>query len=217
MTKLCIFDLDGTLINSLYDLADAMNYALKQHGFQEHEPEKYRFMVGSGISTLADRAMVIPQGLAGPEKKLEILADFNIYYNEHCLDKTRPYDHIPELLDTLDKQNILYAVMSNKPDNFSNMIVRALFPENSFAAVWGKRDGYERKPAPEAVWALMDELDVKREDCLYIGDSDVDVYTAQNAGLRFCGVSWGFRPKEELFSAGATYIADTPSDILKVL
>ncbi len=215
MIKLCIFDLDGTLINSLYDLADAMNYALKKHGFREHETEKYRFMVGSGISTLADRAMVIPKGLASPEKKQEILADFNEYYNAHCMDKTLPYDGIVEMLDSLDKKNIMYAVMSNKPDNFSNIIVKTLFPNNKFTSVWGKRDNYERKPDPRAVWALIDEAGVKREECLYIGDSDVDIYTAKNAGLKCCGVSWGFRPKSELISAGAEYIAECPDDILK--
>lgn len=217
MTKLCIFDLDGTLINSLYDLADGMNYALQKHGFEPHEPEKYRFMVGSGISTLADRAMVIPKGLASPEKKQEILADFNLYYNEHCMDKTRPYNGIKYLLDTLDSQHILYSVMSNKPDRFSNILIKALFPDHHFASVWGKRDNYERKPAPDAVWALIDELGIQRDECLYIGDSDVDVYTAKNAGLRFCGVSWGFRPKSELYAAGAAYIADTPADILTQL
>ena len=217
MIKLCIFDLDGTLINSIYDLADSMNYALKKYGFHTHETEKYKKIVGSGISVLADRAMVIPVGSADPDMKKALLADYNEYYNIHCMDKTRPYEHIKDLHDELDKRNIMYSVMSNKPDIFSKKIVETLFPENKFASIWGKRDGFERKPSPQSVWALIDELNVKRDECLYIGDSDVDAQTAQNAGLKFCGVEWGFRSIEELQNAGAELIVKTPLDILTVI
>ena len=217
MIKLCIFDLDGTLVNSIYDLADSMNYALKKYGFPTHETEKYKKMVGSGISVLADRAMVIPVESADPDMKKALLADYNEYYNIHCMDKTRPYEHIKDLLDELDKRNIMYSVMSNKPDIFSKKIVETLFPENKFASIWGKRDGFERKPSPQSVWALIDELNVKRDECLYIGDSDVDAQTAQNAGLKFCGVEWGFRSREELQNAGAELIVKTPLDILTVI
>ena len=217
MIKLCIFDLDGTLVNSIYDLADGMNYAISKRGFETHDYEKYKKMVGNGISVLADRAMVIPVGSADPEMKEAILADFRAYYKVHCMDKTLPYENIKELLDELDKRNIMYSVMSNKDDGFSKKIVKALFPENEFASIWGKRDGFERKPSPQAVWTLIDELNVKKDECLYIGDSDVDVMTAQNAGLRFCGVKWGFRSVEELKDAGAKFIAETPFDILTVI
>ena len=217
MRKLIIFDLDGTLVNSIYDLADSMNYALKKYGFPTHETEKYKKMVGSGISVLADKAMVIPVGSADPDMKKALLADYNEYYNIHCMDKTRPYENIKELLDELDKRNIFYSVMSNKPDIFSKKIVETLFPENKFASIWGKRDGFERKPSPQSVWALIDELNVKRDECLYIGDSDVDAQTAQNAGLKFCGVEWGFRSIEELQNAGAELIVKTPLDILTVI
>lgn len=122
MKKICVFDLDGTLVNSLYDLADAMNYALVKNGFEPHEREKYRFMVGNGISSLADRAMVIPKGMATDEQKKQVLADFNEYYTEHSLDKTVPYDGITELLTKLDELSIKYAIMSNKPDKFTNLL-----------------------------------------------------------------------------------------------
>ncbi len=214
MTKLCIFDLDGTLVNSLHDLAGAMNHALRLNGFTPHDPEKYRFFVGNGISTLADKAMIIPKGSATPEQKASVLSDFQAYYNEHCMDETRPYNGISELLTELDRRKIKYSIMSNKPDSFSKIIAEALFPNNKFASIWGKRDGYERKPSPQAVLALIDELGFGTDECLYIGDSDVDVLTAKNAHLKFCGVSWGFRPIEELKSAGADFIADTAEEIL---
>lgn len=217
MTKLCIFDLDGTLVNSLYDLADAMNYALKKNGFQPHEREKYLLFIGNGISVLADKAMIIPKGMATPEQKKQVLADFQKYYDMHCMDETRPYPGIVELLNELDKRNIKYAVMSNKPDNFAKIIVNTLFPNNQFVTVWGKRDNFERKPSPQAVNALIQEVGVSKDKCLYIGDSNVDIFTAQNAELRCCGVSWGFRQVEELIDAGAEFIANSPEEILTQL
>lgn len=214
MIKLCIFDLDGTLVNSIYDLADSMNYSLKKNGLPVHETEKYRKMVGSGISVLADRVMGLPDGSDGGELKKAVLAGFNEYYNEHCLDKTRPYKGIPELLSSLDSSGIRYAVLSNKPDMFSKRIITALFPDNCFASVMGKREGIARKPSPQAVYLMLEELDVQKKDCLYIGDSDVDMYTARNAGVASCGVSWGFRSISELKNAGAMMIAESPRDVL---
>ncbi len=215
MIKLCIFDLDGTLVNSLCDLADSMNYALTKHGYTPHATEQYKMLVGSGVSVLADRASGNPD--MPPEKKQALLSDFSEYYDQHCLNKTRPYIGIPELLSALDERGVCYSVMSNKPDVFSKRIVSALFPQHHFASVWGKRDGFERKPCPDAVWALIDEQGFDRSECLYIGDSDVDICTARNAGLKKCGVSWGFRTVKELRNAGADFIADTPADILSLL
>ncbi len=215
-TRYCIFDLDGTLINSLYDLADAMNHALSRCGFPTHDREKYRFMVGSGISVLADRAMVVPGGTDG-ERKKAVLDAFNEYYGSHYADLTRPYDGIPELLDGLDSRGVGYCVLSNKPDNFTQEIIRRLFPGRKFAAVWGKREDYPRKPDPSSVLAMMSSVGADAEECLYIGDSDVDMQTAANAGLRRIGVSWGFRPVSELISAGADAIADTPHQILELI
>ena len=216
MTRLCIFDLDGTLIDSLYDLADAMNHALRKNGLCTHEREKYRFMVGSGISVLADRAMVVPEGTSDELKKA-VLADFNKYYSAHSIDFTRPYDGIPELLSELDKKSIASCVLSNKPDEFAVRIVSALFPGRSFAAVWGKRPEFPRKPDPTSVYEMLRELDIPACDCLYIGDSNIDMQTAKNAGLESIGVSWGFRPVSELIEAGADHIAGKPSDILSFI
>ena len=213
MIKLCIFDLDGTLINSLNDLADSMNHAIKAHGFPTHAPEKYRQMVGSGVSVLADRAAGAPNDQYTPEVKAAILSDFSEYYSVHCLDKTLPYPGIPELLTELDNEGILCAVNSNKPDNFTKQIVSTLFPDKKFAAIWGKRDGYERKPSPDEANAIMRSLNILPEECMYIGDSNVDVQTAKNAGISFCGVTWGFRSQEELISEGASIIAHTVNDL----
>lgn len=217
MIKLCIFDLDGTLVNSIYDLADSMNHALEKNGLSVHDSEKYRKMVGSGISVLADRVMGLPDGSDGGELKKAVLADFNKYYNVHCLDKTRPYEGIPELLKKLEDMGIKYSVLSNKPDIFSKRIISELFPEHRFASVWGKREGYERKPSPQAVLALTKELCTEPDSCLYIGDSDVDMYTAKNSCITSCGVEWGFRSVEELKAAGAEWIARKPDDIIGII
>ncbi len=214
--KLCIFDLDGTLINSLYDLADAMNFALKKHGFPVHDREKYRFMVGCGISVLADRAMVVPEG-TDSEIKAAVLADFNDYYNAHNTDFTVPYDGITELLDSLDEKGIAYCVLSNKPDKFTRSITEELFPGRKFAFIMGKRDDFPRKPDPASVNAIMQSAGVSPEECLYIGDSNIDMQTAANAGIESVGVSWGFRPVQELLGSGAAHIADKPSDIAELL
>ncbi len=215
MYKLCIFDLDGTLVNSLRDLADAMNYALRQHGFASHETEKYRMMVGSGISVLADRAMGTP--VPADDVKQAVLRDFSGYYNSHCLDATRPYDGIVEMLEKLTADGIRFAVNSNKPDAFSGYIVRSLFPDLPFAAVVGKRDDLERKPAPDGIFEILRQTGLRTSDCIYIGDSDVDVYTAKNAGVAFCGVKWGFRSSQELQQAGADRIAETPQALLSYI
>ncbi len=215
-TRLCIFDLDGTLIDSLYDLADAMNYALERHGLPVHDREKYRFMVGSGISVLADRAMVVPAG-TDPVLKQSVLDDFNSCYSLHATDLTLPYPGITDLLDELDRLGTGYAILSNKPDQFTLHIVKTLFPERSFQYIMGKRDSFPRKPDPASALHILGELGISPEECLYIGDSNIDMQTARNAGLESIGVSWGFRPVSELIGAGADHIADTPQDILKFL
>ena len=216
MINLCIFDLDGTLVDSLYDLADSMNYALEKNGLPTHDREKYRFMVGNGISVLADRAMVVPDSTDTGIKE-RVLADFNPRYREHCMDFTRPYEGITELLDELDKRGIAYSVLSNKPDPFTKLIVSTLFAGRSFAVIRGTREGCPRKPEPDAALEIIREAGVSSEEVLYIGDTNVDMKTAENAGLKKVGVSWGFRPVEELIEAGADFIADKPADILSQL
>ena len=217
MIKLCIFDLDGTLIDSLDDLACAMNNALKLSGFPAHENEKYRMMVGNGISVLTDRAACAPNEKYTPEVKEAILSDFKEYYRLHCMDHTRPYNGINSVLDSLTEAGILYAVNSNKPDFFSKKIVDALFPDKHFAHIRGKLDGAECKPAPDGAFAIMRALKVSADDTIYIGDSSVDIQTAKNAGLISVGVTWGFRTREELMSAGADHIVSSPEELISLI
>ncbi len=217
MIKLCIFDLDGTLINSLNDLACAMNHALTKNRFPAHETERYRQMVGNGISVLADRAVAASAEHYTPSVKEAILSDFSAYYTAHCLDHTVPYPEIPSVLSDLDKAGILCAVNSNKPDHFTKHIVTSLFPSFSFASIFGKHDGIPCKPAPDGVRTILNTLSVVPSECIYIGDSNVDIRTARNAGILSIGVTWGFRTESELLSEGASYIAHTPTDIPSIV
>ena len=213
MIQLCIFDLDGTLLNSLQDLANAMNFALTQSGFPTHPTEQYRQMVGSGISVLTDRAVGTNSRYTPAEKEI-LLENFRRYYAVHCMDNTVPYDGIVPLLKALRSRGMTCAVNSNKPDAFTNHLVQTLLPPNIFSVILGKRDEFERKPSPMGVNAIMHRLNATPDTTIYIGDSNVDARTAKNAGLTFCGVSWGFRSPQELLQEGASFIAQTPSDIL---
>ncbi len=211
--SICIFDLDGTLINSLDDLADSCNAALQNHGMPTHPVQEYRYLVGSGIKNLIKRSL----GDKADNEQLvvSVFNDFNRIYGENCLNKTKPYDGIIELTEKLKSHSIKLCILSNKSDDFTHRIVDTLFPKDTFDIVWGKREQYPIKPSPEALLAMLMQAGEKPDNCLYIGDSDVDVMTARNAQTSFCGVSWGFRCEEELKGAGAKAIAHTPDDIIK--
>lgn len=214
MIKLCVFDLDGTLVNSLNDLADATNFALKKHGFSTYPVEKYRYFVGDGVPMLIKRALGENDS---PEMESALLSDFNSYYNEHYADHTAPYDGIRELLSELSRRNILCAVLSNKPDNFVKIIVGEIFTDFKFSWIQGKMDGIPKKPDPTALKSIMDSLSVNAGETLYIGDSNIDIFTGKNAGVKTCGVLWGFRTKGELEEAGADYIAASPLAVLDLI
>lgn len=214
MTQFCIFDLDGTLVNSLEDLAAATNNTLIQHGFPTHPTEAYRHFVGDGILMLLRRAA--PKD-TDPETLQQLRQGFDQYYAVHCFDHTQPYPGCLQLLETLSQKGISCAVLSNKPDEFVGTIVKRLYPHLVFSSIFGKRPGYEKKPDPAALNEMIRQQGVSKESCLYIGDSDVDVYTAHNAGIRCCGVLWGFRGYEELTRAGADCLAATPMEICHYL
>lgn len=208
---LVIFDLDGTILNTLEDLRDSLNYALDRMGFPERSLEEVRNFVGNGIRKLIERAL--PQG--GDDKTVEeMLVLHRDYYQVHCADKTRPYDGISEMLAKLKQRGIQLAVLSNKPDYAVKILCDKYFP-GIFDKAYGFREGIERKPSPEAVFALLEEFGVPREKAVYVGDSEVDVQTAKNAGLDMMIVEWGFRDREFLIESGAVNLVSVPSEILE--
>lgn len=211
-----IFDLDGTLLNTIDDLGYACNYALKQTGYPTFPIEEYPAKVGNGINNLIRRAL--PETERTEENILRVRAHFVPYYNAHNCDFTRPYKGIPELLATLKAQGHLLAVASNKYQAATEKIVEHFFP-GLFDVVFGEREGIERKPNPQIVYDIVSKLsplNAKRSS-LYIGDSLVDRDTAQNAHVPFVACSWGFVPRETLLREGVTRIIDSPEEVINEL
>ena len=213
MKKLAIFDLDGTLLNTIYDLGEACNYALRKLGFNQHPIPAYNFMVGNGVRKLIERA----QPDADEKTIEELLSIFKEYYDLHCMDDTKPYTGIPELLNDLTEKGVAIAVASNKYQNAVTRIVGHYFPDIKFVSVQGQRDGRPSKPDPSIIFSILAEYPTPKSDVLYIGDSGVDMETARRACVESIGVSWGFRPVSELRQAYADNIVSTPSEILKFL
>lgn len=215
MKKLVIFDLDGTLLNTIADLAHSTNYALNQLGYPTHEIEKYNFMVGNGINKLFERAL--PEGEKTEENVLRVRREFIPYYDLHNADDSRPYPGIPELLNYLQASGIQIAVASNKYQAATQKLIDHYFPEIQFTAVFGQRDGINVKPDPTIVFDILKIAGIAKEDVLYIGDSGVDMQTAANAGVTACGVTWGFRPRTELEEFSPSYIVDTAEEIKSLI
>ena len=213
MKKLVIFDLDGTLLNTIADLAHSTNYALNKLGYPTHEIEKYNFMVGNGIDKLFERAL--PEEEKSKENVLRVRKEFVPYYDIHNADDSRPYPGIPELLSYLQDAGVQIAVASNKYQAATQKLVDHYFPEIHFTAVFGQREGVKVKPDPIIVSDILEVAKVAKEEVLYVGDSGVDMQTAVNSGVTSIGVTWGFRDREELLANGAQYIADEPYEIMK--
>lgn len=207
-----IFDLDGTLLDTLEDLKNAANYALKQCGMPERTLDEVRRFVGNGIRNLMIRA--VPQGEENPEFE-HALAVFKEYYGEHCNDATRAYDGIPELLQELKNRGYAMAIVSNKIDSAVQDLNSRYFPQVNVAI--GDRENLKRKPAPDSVFLALKELGRTRDEAVYVGDSDVDLATAKNAGLPCISVLWGFRDREFLEGHGATTFVEKPMEIADVL
>lgn len=214
MYKLVIFDLDGTLVNSLEDLGNACNAALGKFGFPVHETEKFRYFVGDGVPMLIKRAL--PEDNRDDETVMTVKAAFDEIYGKNYSVCTRPYDGIPQLLASLQERGIQAAVASNKPDEFAQVIVGEMFGE-IFSFVSGKKEGFEKKPSPQIALHIMEKLGISPRDTLFVGDSSVDMQTAANAGCDSVGCTWGFRTEQELRDNNATYLAYEPMDILKFL
>ena len=208
-----IFDLDGTLLDTLEDLADAVNYALRSMQMPERTMEEVRAFVGNGVRRLMELA--VPQGFANPGFE-ETFERFKEYYGVHCNDKTKPYEGILPLLQELKEEGFALAIVSNKLDSAVKELSRIYFNGLVEVAI-GEREGVKRKPAPDTVFAALEELSVVGERAIYVGDSDVDVLTAKNAGLPCISVLWGFRDKEFLMEHGAEIFAATPEEIKQYL
>ena len=204
MKKAVIFDLDGTLVNSIYDLADGVNFALEKNGYPTHPEESYLMFVGNGIKKLIERAL---GDKATEQTVAKVRADFETYYRDHCCDRTRAYEGITELLDTFKKNGVKLAVCSNKAQKFTEYIVNTIFGENTFDFVYGQRPELLMKPAPDCIFFVAENLGVTIEECIYIGDSNVDIMAGNNAGVDTLGVTWGFRTEQELRETGAKHIA----------
>ena len=215
MKKLVIFDLDGTLLNTIADLAQSTNHALSVLGYPTHEESAYNFMVGNGINKLFERAL--PEGEKSEENVLRVRKEFIPYYDAHNADKSRPYPGIPELLEQLQSQGLQIAVASNKYQAATQKLIAHYFPKINFVAVFGQREGVNVKPDPTIVFDILKLADVRKEDVLYVGDSGVDMQTAANANVTACGVTWGFRPRTELEKFNPAYIVDSAKEIEKLV
>ena len=222
MYKTYIFDLDGTLLDTLQDLADSVNYALKEHGMPTHSKDAIRGFVGNGVRLLMERA--VPTG--AENSMFETVFDsFRQYYMQHSLDTTRPYDGIPELIHELKDRGCQLAVVSNKMMAATQELIAHFFPEIDVAIGEHEAAGIRKKPAPDTVFEALRQLGVSGktadnkaagQEAVYVGDSDVDLATARNSGLPCISVLWGFRDKDFLLAHGATTFAEKPQDILNL-
>jgi phosphoglycolate phosphatase len=214
MIKLVIFDLDGTLLNSLEDLADSCNYLLRKYGFPEHPLDSYRYFVGDGIRKLVER--VLPEEKRQKAFIEQFFQEMVAYYDIHKEDKTMPYPGIVETLETLQKQGIMLGVASNKINKAMMPLMEHYFPTIRFTCVLGQREGIPVKPNPQIVFDIMKIAEVAAEETLYVGDTDVDMDTAHGAGLKAVGALWGYRDRQELAEHHAEYIIAKPVELVEL-
>lgn len=206
-----IFDLDGTLLDTLDDLASAVNYALRTYGMPEHSRDAIRRFVGNGVRMLMIRA--VPDGEQNPKFE-EVFETFRKYYMQHSLDTTRPYDGISEMLAALRQRGCRLAVVSNKFDAATKELCKHLFPNTIEVAVGEhEAEGIRKKPAPDTVIEALSQLGVSSKNAVYVGDSDVDLETARNAALPCISVLWGFRDRDFLLAHGATTFITSPKEL----
>ena len=215
MKKLVIFDLDGTLLDTIADLAAATNHALKQLGYPCHDTETIRTYVGNGINKLLERAL--PKSEQTEANVMKMRSYFVPYYDEHNADLSIPYPGIISLLETLQDKGIMVAVASNKYQAATEKLIRHYFPSIDFIEVLGQREGIAVKPDPTIVFDILKKAEVTPEETLYVGDSDVDVETAKNAGVDCAAVLWGFRSRECLEEHGAQMIAGDSDELFAII
>ena len=215
MKKLVIFDLDGTLLNTIEDLGNAANYALSLNGYPTHSLASYPFFVGNGVRNLIRKAL--PDDMRTDSIIESLLKDFKEYYNEHNTDCTKPYDGIEELLRNLQDNGVKIAVASNKYQQATEKIIAHYFGDIDFVAVYGQREGVNVKPDPSVVCSILSDANVPNGDVLYVGDSGVDMETARRACVDSVGVTWGFRSEKELNEYHADMIVNKASDIFDIV
>lgn len=213
MYKLVIFDLDGTLLNTIGDLAAAGNHTLAQMGFPQHPEDQYKHFVGNGIPKLIER--MLPPGHDKPTEE-RAYAMFTEYYAQHKSDLTKPYPGMPELIRELRANGVICASNSNKAHEFSAELIRQNYG-GDITEMIGYGAGFQPKPDPGAALELIRRTGVQPQQALYVGDSDVDMMTGHNAGIDVCAVLWGFRSREELAAHDPTYMAETPDQLKKII
>ena len=212
--KACIFDLDGTLTNTLESMTYSVNLTLEEMGLSKITKDQCRLFVGNGARVLMEKSLKA----AGDTDASRIEEGMEIYgriFDQNCTYHVTPYEGSPEMLKALKDKGIHLAVLSNKPDRQTVKVVKAIFGEELFDYAQGQKEGIRRKPEPDGVWYLMEQMHVSKEECLYIGDSEVDAATGRNAGLKTIGVLWGFRDRKTLETAGADDLIDRPDELLQ--
>ena len=209
-----IFDLDGTLLNTIDDLADAGNWVCANHGWPTHSVDAFKYFVGNGMPRLVER--MIPEEHRTPEQLKSLLAEFVARYDAHKADKTAPYPGIPEMLEQLLVAGVKMAVLTNKADPVAGPVMERYYP-GMFPMVQGALPGVPTKPDPTLLRRLMARMGAVPEQTLFVGDSNVDIRTAKNGGLTGCGVLWGFRTRSELEAEGADFIVDTPEQLAELI
>ena len=211
--RVALFDLDGTVLDTLQDLANSTNAVMEMHGFPTHTVDEVRQFVGNGIAKLIERA--VPAGTDAATQKA-VLESFKAHYGAHCADCTKPYDGVPQMLQALRAAGVKTAVVSNKADFAVQELAKRYF-EGSFDFALGERADIAKKPAPDMVYHVLEQLGATADSAVFIGDSDVDILTAKNAGLPAIGVCWGFRDRACLLEAGAVRLADTVAELQEML
>lgn len=212
--KACIFDLDGTLTNTLESMTYSVNLTLEEMGLSKITKDQCRLFVRNGARVLIEKSLKA----AGDTDASRIEEGMEIYgriFDRNCTYHVTPYEGIPEMLKALKDKGIQLAVLSNKPDRQTVKVVKAIFGEELFDYAQGQKEGIRRKPEPDGVWYLMEQMHVSKEECLYIGDSEVDAATGRNAGLKTIGVLWGFRDRKTLETAGVDDLIDRPDELLQ--
>lgn len=215
MKKLLIFDLDGTLINSLEDLADSANHVLANHNFPTHPVDAYRYFVGNGMPTLIRR--ILPDGYKQGNVFETCLQEFKVHYNIHMYDKTTVYAGLTEVLEALQRRGIKMAVATNKAQFAVAPLMADFFPTITFSALIGQREGVPVKPDPQVVYDILAVTGCAPEEALYLGDTGVDMLTAHRAGIEAVGLLWGYRTREELEGEHAEHIISQPKEILQLI